>query len=56
MTVTVQVLLETLEPAIDRNTVGLAQRCIDALTEFVQGNTSSLPGKALLDTKLLEVI
>ena len=38
----VYALLAHLEPEIDGSTIHIVHQCVDALTEFVQGNISRL--------------
>mmetsp|Transcript_44835 Transcript_44835/g.118388 ORF Transcript_44835/g.118388 Transcript_44835/m.118388 type:complete len:1208 (+) Transcript_44835:1-3624(+) len=47
-------LLLTIEPELDAHNVRHAQLCVEALTEFVQGNISHQNAEVLLETKLVE--
>ena len=49
-------LLAELEPEIDDTTIKQIQSCVDALVEFLQGNTSKKAANFFLDTKLLETL
>ena len=52
---TVFELVQTLDSELDHTNLRIMEKCIDTLTELLQGNTTRSNAEALLETTVLEV-